>query len=157
MKINISQGNEIPRIFVLFCFILLGPSCNRLSLSSNPTPTSAEPAVYADCIWKATGKAWNDDNKNGIWDTSEKPLANVLFWVDDPLNHLQKVNDFPEDNVPSNAEGNAAISVWLPGCPSVEFEVYTEAPQNCKLTTDSRISADPSQLDEVFSFGFYCD
>ena len=105
-----------------------------------------------ECLWYATGKSWNDNNKNGIWDAAEKPLADISFWVDDPLNGYQKVNNADV----SDANGTVEISVGLPGCPDVDFEVYTDVPPNCELTTQARISANVNQSDEVFSFGFSC-
>ena len=147
--------------FVGLCLLFLGQSCNGLFAtpipSPVPPPTPTEvPEVFSDCRWIATGKSWNDSNQNGVWDSSEQPLANVNFWVDDTLNGYQKVNEFLSDTVASNADGIVEIAVWLPGCPDVEFEVYTEAPQDCKLTTPERISAKVNSQHSVYSFGFVC-
>ena len=148
--------NEVPRTqvktalvaVVLFCLLLILLSCNGLLPS--------EPEESTDCVWNAMGSAWNDDNQNGIQDGNEKPLEGIKFWVDDTLNTLQKVNNEHADTVATDADGKVEISVWLPGCPKVKFEVYTEAPQNCRLTTPERISVDLSNQDTVYSFGFVC-
>ncbi len=128
--------------------MLFATTCNLLSRTGD--------TEISDCLWKATGSAWNDDNQNGIQDDQEKPLAGIKFWVDDTLNDLQKVNNELSDTVATNADGRVEISVWLPGCPKVRFEVYTEAPQSCRLTTQERILANPSNQDTVYSFGFVC-
>ncbi len=167
MKISIltTQINNAFRITILCCLILFGSSCSGLFVAPAPSPTplpsftpttEEEEVESADCLWKATGKAWQDDNQNGVWNSGEKPLANVKFWVDDPLNDLQKVNEFLSDIVATNADGNVEISVWLPGCPEVEFEVYTEAPQICELTTEERILVNLNSQYPVYSFGFVC-
>ena len=83
-------------------------------------------------------------------------MADVNFWVDDLLNDNQKTNEFLSDTVSTDAGGNVNISVWLPGCPDVEFVVYTEVPKNCKLTTPERISANLDSLNPVYLFGFKC-
>ena len=151
------QVNKALARFSLICFMLFGQSCNRLSATPLPsfTPTS-EYIESRDCLWEATGKAWSDDNQNGVWNSGEKPLANVKFWVDDTLNNLEKVNEFLSDNVATNTDGDVEISVWLPGCPDVDFEVYTEAPQNCELTTEERIAVNLNGQYPVYSFGFIC-
>ena len=155
-------SNKIGKIYltlVFLAFMLLISSCGKstVTLIATPTVTSTTtPEIFIDCLWNATGKAWSDDNKNGIWDSTEKPLANITFWVDDPLNDYQKVNEVYADTVSTNVDGIVEIFVGLPGCPDVEFEVYTEVPQNCELTTKARIPADLKRENEVFSFGFTC-
>src|SRR5215216_1341646 len=97
MKIYIltTQINKALKISILFCLILFGSSCSEMFVVPTPsptplpsfTPTSEEEEVEsADCLRTATGEAWNDDNRNGVWNSGEKPLANVKFWVDDTLN-----------------------------------------------------------------------
>jgi hypothetical protein len=164
MKIQIA----IPRtqnIFLplsVFFFSLFGQSCGTKSLpppTQTPFPSFtpiSEEAETSDCLWTATGRAWKDNNQNGVWNSGEKPLAGVNFWVDDLLNDFQKVNEFPADRVATNLEGRVEISVWLPGCSDIELEVYTEAPQNCKLTTPERIPVNPDSQYPVYSFGFIC-
>lgn len=150
------MNNQIPRTQVktafavvpLVCLLLILLACNGL------LPSQSDES--SDCLWNATGSAWNDDNQNGVQDTNEKPLAGIKFWVDDTLNHLQKVNNEHSDTVATDADGNVEILVWLPGCPEVRFEVYREAPQNCRLTTPERISVKLSSRDAVYSFGFVC-
>jgi hypothetical protein len=160
-----AQINRTLRLSILFCLMLLGASCNGLVVASTPSPTplpSFTPTVeeeateVSDCLWKANGKAWKDDNQDGVWNSGEKPLANVKFWVDDTLNDYEKVNEFLSDTVATNSDGKVEISVWLPGCPEVEFEVYTEAPQNCRLTTQERLPVNLDSQYPVYSFGFVC-
>ena len=162
-----NRTNEVQKlfsIFVVFCFVFLGQSCSDVSssliASQTPSPSftpTSEEVEFIDCGWRATGKAWNDDNQNGVWDSGEKALANVKFWVDDTLNNYQKVNEFYSETVTTNAEGNIEIFIFLPGCPEVELEVYTETPQHCTLTTQERIPINFNSQYPVYSFGFVCD
>jgi hypothetical protein len=148
---NYTASAQIKKALVVALFLgimILAASCTVLSRS--------EDTEVSDCLWKATGSAWNDDNQNGVQDDNEKPLAGIKFWVDDTLNDHQKVNNELSDTVATDTDGNVEISVWLPGCPNVRFEVYTEAPQNCRLTTQERISVNLSSQDAVYSFGFVC-
>ncbi len=46
-------------------------------------PLISTSCVMGDCGWFATAKAWVDQNENGVWDSSEKPLSNVVFRVAD--------------------------------------------------------------------------
>ncbi len=155
MKINflIPQSIQALRIIGLVCLMLFGSSCSALI----SPPAAEEESETSDCLWRATGEAWNDENQDGVWNSNETPLANVKFWVDDTLNKYQKVNEFLSDTVSSNSRGQVEISVWLPGCPKVAFEVYTDAPQNCELTTEERIPVvNLSIKDSIYSFGFVC-
>jgi hypothetical protein len=107
----------------------------------------SETEVTADCGWDAVAKAWLDKNQNGKWDPTEPPLGGVRFFVDDTLNHFTKVGR----QAVSNHAGQADVSVWLPGCPSVEFEVYAKPPEGYLPTTPPRIEAKGREL---FEFGF---
>ena len=151
------MNNEVPRTQVETAFVKVLLCCLLLVLLSCNGLLPSEPDESSVCLWNATGFAWNDENQNGVQEDNEKPLAGIKFWVDDTLNHLQKVNNEHADTVATDADGNVEISVWLPGCPNVRFEVYTEAPQNCTLTAPERISVKKlSSQDAVFSFGFVC-
>lgn len=103
--------------------------------------------VHVDCIWPATARAWIDENQNGRWDTGEKPLAGVTFYVDDVLNRPVKVGS----DAVSGENGEANLSVFLPGCPPRRFEVYAEPPPGYELTTRARLIDFGSR---EFAFGF---
>lgn len=103
-----------------------------------------------DCIYSAQVNAWLDANENGLRDADEQPLEGILFHIDDVHNQFRKVG-----NAVSDSEGKAGISVWLPGCPKVKLQVYSEAPDEYRLTTAERFDASVSRTDEVFSFGYF--
>ena len=105
---------------------------------------SAETAE--DCGWDARAVVWLDKNGNGIWDEGEQPFQGVKIFVDDTLNHYTKVG---RDSV-SDFRGAASLSVWLPGCPNVEFEIYAEPPTGYRLTTPPRV---PAKGKTAFEFG----
>lgn len=115
---------------------------------------ASQTACSGDCIWYDEAKAWVDENKNGVWDDDEKPLAGVQFFIDDTLNgHV----DVGEEAI-SGEEGNAELSVWLPGCPSVEFEVYVKSPDGFEVFTADRVLVTKKEIrnpgENTFLFGF---
>jgi streptogramin lyase len=95
-------------------------------------------------------KTWIDENQNGVWDPGEKPLENVLFYIDDVRNNYQKVGG----RSISNLNGEAGLYVWLPGCPDASFEIYPEVPNGYKLTTPERQSAKGKRDEGPFWYGF---
>ena len=103
--------------------------------------------VVADCAWNGESVAWLDKNRNGVRDEGEPPLAGVRFLIDDTLNRHTNVGQ----EAVSNRAGVAALSVWLPGCPKVEFEIYAEPPDGYVATTQTRVSASGVRN---FTFGF---
>ena len=155
MKIQIlaNQINKALRLIILFCLVFLAASCN--GLVATPIP-DVEATVFGDCYWEAAGKTWVDDNQNGVWDIGEKPLANVKFLVEDTLNDYHEMMIFESGITNTDSNGNIQISIWLAGCPEVEFEIYTEAQPNCRHTTQERISVNYDDLYPVYSFGFIC-
>jgi ligand-binding sensor domain-containing protein len=106
-------------------------------------PIAAQTVGFApDCIWSGTAVVWIDENQNGQFEASEQPLQNVVFHVSDGGSST------------SNWKGEATLSVWLPGCPQANFEIYPEIPNGYKLTTSASISADARDLNKIFEFGF---
>jgi len=97
-----------------------------------------------DCMWPGTAIAWVDVDADGIRDEGEPSLPGVRFYVDDVRNGFEKVGEGVSDWY-----GEASFSVWLPGCPRVEFEVYPEVPAGYRLTTPLRLSAS-----RALEFGF---
>lgn len=114
------------------------------------TSCAVIPFGTADCIWNRKALAWIDENGNGKRDQNEQPLANVNIFVDDVRNNYRKVGD----GAATNGKGETHLSVWLPGCPNIDFEVYPETPVGYHSTTPPRLKADVGRLDQVFEFGF---
>ena len=110
-----------------------------------------------DCVWWDTAEAWIDQNENGVWDSSEQPLSEVRFHIDDVRNDHQGVGD----EAISNKQGKADLRVWMAGCPTVELEVYATPPDGYRFTTPSRIAVPKSATGNpgktVFSFGFVAE
>src|SRR5437762_1661632 len=77
--------------------------------------------ISRDCIWRHSAVAFVDTNGNGVRDPAEPPLKDVYFRIDDTYNHFTDVG-----SAHSNVRGEADLSVWLPGCPTAEFEVHTD-------------------------------
>jgi SdrD B-like domain len=112
-------------------------------------------AGNADCVWNGMAKTWIDSNHNGVWDNNEQPLKGIAIHVDDVKNKLINVA-LP---VSTDQNGNAKLEVWLPGCPSVSFEVYADVPTGYQLTTKQRISVNKDfsgnvNTKSVYYFGF---
>jgi streptogramin lyase len=115
------------------------------------TPTqlsTIEPIHYADCGWGGFAKLWRDDNRNGLHDPNEPGVGFVKVFVDDSYNKIKMV----ESDI-TDIDGKAGLSVWLPGCPEVAFEVYVIPTSAYSLTTPARIKADLNNPSQVFEFG----
>ncbi len=110
-------------------------------------------ACTTDCVWYDTAKAWIDENENGVWDSNEQPLAGVRFVVDDIRNAYPEVGEAISDE-----QGKAQLTVSLPGCPTVEFEISAQPPEGYQATTPSRVSVSQDALkrpgSDEFVFGF---
>lgn len=109
--------------------VILGMS--GLSLASLPLG-------IADCGWDATASAWIDDNKNSVWESDEKPLAEVQFIADD----IQHDYDTSNEAI-SDINGKAWVSVFPVDCDGFdEIEIVIKAipPVGYEPTTPSEIS-----------------
>ena len=147
--------HRIVLISLMICLPVLSSSCKRLSLSMFPTQTPTTPPSVTptpeECSWSGEARAWNDSNANGIREITESPLANVRFFTEDRSHNREKT-----DWGITGTGGSMGLILLLPGCPELEFEVYSEVPENCRLTTPARILADTRKKHEEFSFGFLC-
>lgn len=106
-------------------------------------------ACSGDCFFAGSAKAWVDRDEDGVWDPGESSLPDVQFFVDDVRNQSTNVGD----EAISNHEGEALVYVWLPGCPSADFEIYAKPPSGYRPTTEPRISAHQTE-EGPFLFGF---
>jgi streptogramin lyase len=106
--------------------------------------------TIGDCTWNGTAKAWIDENRNGIWDSDESPLPNVVFQIDDTYNKYYDVGYYSV----SDSEGTADLSVWLPGYPKVMFVIHGEPPANYINSTADRVKA-KKQNEKEYAFGYY--
>jgi hypothetical protein len=132
-----AKGLELLLVFATLLLLLSSTACGT-----------------ADCAWWNEAEAWVDENQNGVWDDGEKPLAGVQFIIDDIRNNLQDVGE----EAISGEDGKAALSVWLPGCPTVEFEISAKPPDGFQATTPDRVPVSKQAIrkagEVVFSFGF---
>ncbi len=144
--------------FFAAIFVLVISACSAISSPSAtpsqtpiPSVTSPKPEVtrLVDCSWSGIVKTWLDTNGNGIWDSSEHPLENVQFFVDDTHNGFENVGSLGV----SDFQGTSELFVWLPGCPEAVFEVYAAAPDNYLPTSPSRVPASRA-CGDTFQFGF---
>ncbi len=103
--------------------------------------------MQGDCVWVRTATAWVDHNRNGRWDSSEPPLPEVRFFVDDVRNELVDVGQAAV----SNAYGHAVLRVLLPDCVSSRFEIYAQPTPQYTSTTKTRM---PGRGNGPFAFGF---
>lgn len=92
----------------------------------------------ADCAWNASVQVWDDANRDGMRDASERPLNNVVVYGDDVLNGSSS-----EANSTSDSDGNASLGVFIAGCPETKFEVFVQAPLGYCSTTPERLSESP--------------
>lgn len=155
--------NRFYLLYILFALILVGcdspavrPIVRSETFKATPTPLSTktplpsatpnfEEYAFADCGYSAIGKAWLDINTNGIWDDDEVPLSGVRFFVDDIYNRFRRVND----EAITDQNGQAFINVFLPGCPTYKFEIYTVMEPKYRLTTPARLDVEESDFEAV--------
>jgi len=126
--------------------IAIIPLIVGIFLSLNRTTTTS----FVDCRWWGEAHAFIDKNQDGLKDASEPPLSGVSFYIDDVHNKYTKVGS----ESTSDTKGISEITVWLPGCPTVEFEIYAEPPIEYDFSTPKRIAASIPHSDKPFDFGF---
>jgi len=91
--------------------------------------------------WEA--RAWTDENRNGVWDSDEPPLADVKFWYEYPRENGNKSATL-HPQATSDRSGVAILTYDAPW----KAVVYAEAPQGFHPTTPERLEGAP------FRFGF---
>jgi len=91
--------------------------------------------TISDCIWTQSAIAFVDTNANGVRDSAEPPLKDVHFHIDDMHNHITNIG-----SAQTNATGEAKLFLWLPGCPTTKFEVYTDPLPGYSLITSARLN-----------------
>jgi hypothetical protein len=116
-------------------------------LTETVEPTPTYPAVFSDCGWDGIGFVWIDQNGDGEYQEGEQPIPDVPVLIDDTLNGLTDVGK----KATTSSKGEANLSVWLPGCPDVDFEIYIQVPDGYTLTTPPRVKV--QGLTQRFSFG----
>ena len=150
-----SHIHKIILIYMIICLMFLGSACTKLSLSPFPTqtpiPLPSLTHTLEECSWSGNVQAWNDSNANGFREAAELPLSGVRFFTEGYLHKPEK-----SDWGITSSGGSMGLIMLLPGCPDLQFEVYPEVPDNCRLTTPARILADTRKEHEEFSFGFLC-
>ncbi len=117
---------------------------------------SGFPWKVTDCGWDDTALAWIDENENGVWESQEKPLANVQFIADD-IQH-----DYDTSNKAiSDVNGKASVTIFPVDCTDFEgIKVVIKAipPDGYESTTPSEISVPADAIenheDDNFLFGF---
>ena len=114
------------------------------------------PLGAVDCGWVDTALAWVDENQNGVWDNSEKPLAKVQFVADD----IKHDYDTGGDAI-SNESGEAGLYVFPVDCngfDETEITIKAIPPDGYEPTTPSEISvpkdAAKNAQNDNFLFGF---
>lgn len=112
---------------------------------------SGTPFVFArDCGWSATLTAWLDMNGNGKRDSSEPPMPNVRFF----FANAGISGGYVRGPFITDFKGETQTSEFMPGCPSVVFEVYPETPAGFTPSTPSRMQATGPGFQSAFEFGF---
>ena len=109
-----------------------------------------------DCEWHASARTWADLNGDGFVNPAEPALGNVNVRIDDVKNGRVNIG-WPAI---TDKDGNVQLTVSMPGCPEVEFEVYVaDAPTGYRLTTQSSIKVNRGlweslDANRVYYFGF---
>src|SRR5688500_6558109 len=118
---------RVALIPVIVGLMVLGSSCNGLSLirvpTQTPTPLPSMTPTLEECSWSGYVLAWNDTNGNGIQEATEPPLSDVRFFTEGYV-HKSQISDWGITGL----GGSMGLIALLPGCPDLEFEVYPEVP-----------------------------
>ncbi|MDX1614205.1 MAG: hypothetical protein R3300_07830 [Candidatus Promineifilaceae bacterium] len=127
---------------LVIVFILLGLAVAALIIAV--LSGDDVPIILADCIEEKFAWAWIDANENGNWDRGEQRLSGVEFIMDDVLNDLTDVGG----RAVSDNNGRTLLTVWLPGCPDVHFEVYALPTEGYRFTTPQGVLQPEASLAE---------
>ncbi|HEX8990351.1 MAG TPA: two-component regulator propeller domain-containing protein [Anaerolineales bacterium] len=139
----------IAGLVLLALSIYFGPGI-LFQIQYGGMPIAAWTGGFApDCIWSASVVAWIDENHDGQHQPDEPLLPDVVFHVNGVNFHANNA-----DQAETNANGEARLHVWLPGCPQESFQIYPDVPSGYTLTTQGRATADVRESDKVFEFGF---
>jgi hypothetical protein len=128
------------------------PTGTLLSPADTPAPlATTTPVVLSDCFVSFHFAAWKDFDGDGLWDTSEPPLAGVKF---SPPGRFAQVWGHP---YLTEADGWLRIEAWSPGgCPEQEVTVTAVPPVSYAPTTPTSINlslvSDDFSYDAQFGF-----
>ena len=135
---------------------ICGCTAGFVFLSLKSLSSFFPPLGVADCGWDDTALAWIDDNKNGIWDSYEKPLAGVHFIGDD----IQHEYDTSSESISDN-KGRARVYIFPVDChgfDKIEIIIKATPPDGYRSTTPSEIpvpkNAVKNAQNDNFLFGF---
>lgn len=92
------------------------------------TPHASPP--IAECGWEQQASAWLDVNTNGRRESGEGPLAGVEFLV----KGLDSGWEYGLEGT-SDGAGQAALRIFLAGCPDDRLEVTARPPAGYRATT----------------------
>ena len=146
LLVSFSQRTVQPATLMAAKFLETDTPTATTAVMPTPTPTHF---IFADCLWVGYARAFIDENANLEEDPGEPTLISVTFYVDDTLNNFTKVA-----KAVSESDDSAELSVWLPGCPEVAFEIYPEIPQGYVLSTPPRLKVPEDGYGDIYFFGF---
>ena len=112
----------------------------------------------ADCTWYASARTWIDANADGLVNPGESPLSDVKIHVEYIQNQRATVS-WPAI---TDQEGDVQLSVSIPGCTDIIFEIYVDIPEGYRITTRPRLAIQPEPwesagTERVYYFGFAPD
>lgn len=152
---NVESPNFVIVLLLALAFFMAACGTGSAEVPTEEPPPVEEkstvglpPDALVDCLWDADAQIWLDENENSLWDEGEQPLENVQVFVSGTRNRFDR-----KSGATRNRRGQANLSVWLPGCPEVHFEVYITMPNGYHLTTSDRLQAKGERGEGPFQFG----
>ena len=144
---------------ILFAMVMLSlGACGTSALPTEPqvaAPSTVTPAadreVLADCFLSFQVEAWQDVDKNGLWDESEPPLEGVEFRLRGAFAQIWG------DPFLSGADGKLSIRTWAPGtCIEQDYGITAVPPDSYEPTTAASITfaLAPGDFHYEAQFGF---
>ena len=114
-----------------------------------------EDLAIADSGWSEVANAWVDADKDGNWDSDEKPLEGVHFVVDNVNS-----DNFSPYEATSNKNGKAELIIFPLDCNvnTTKVILYAIPPNGYKPTTSWRVTVPNDVVSGIapgnFQFGF---
>jgi len=127
----------VVQVLLLIMIVLVVTSCGILEIEFSPKPTEDDSSeILADCFNDFYLSAWIDDNCDGIWNSSERPLADVEFYIEGKFANM--LTKYP---CISNEEGQCTMMIWSPGmCSASDYTITMIPPETYKPTTPDSVT-----------------
>lgn len=152
-QLAIDTNTSVEALMQANCLLIAGISAGQEMLVPvlpvlSSLPTTPTGVILADCSRSFHLSAWQDLDGDGLWDTSELPLADVKFELQ---GMFMQIWGYP---YLSNADGQLTIETLTPGrCDVNDYTITAMPPESYEPTTPASVTfTNPAH--EVWQCGF---